>query len=114
MMSKSRQHEFSQALYDIIYHALLGQGVDKTQATTIAEESTDTVLDEFGGENLYIPKNISGKAARRNRQIYDEFTGDNHEVLAKKYGVTLQRIYAIIKEQRQFEFNTRQFYLWDD
>ncbi|MGK8265559.1 Mor transcription activator family protein [Moraxella nonliquefaciens] len=46
--------------------------------------------------------------------MYDEFTGDNHEVLAKKYGVTLQRIYAIIKEQRQFEFNTRQFYLWDD
>ena len=59
-------------------------------------------------------RNISGKAARRNRQIYDEFTGDNHEVLAKKYGVTLKRIYAIIKEQRQFEFNTRQFYLWDD
>ena len=51
MMSKSRQHEFSQALYDIIYHALLGQGVDKIQATAIAEESTDTVLDEFGGEN---------------------------------------------------------------
>lgn len=114
MMSKSRQHEFGQALYDIIYHVLLGQGVDKIQATAIAEESTDTVLDEFGGENLYIPKNISGKAARRNRQIYDEFTGDNHEVLAKKYGVTLKRIYAIIKEQRQFEFNTRQFYLWDD
>ena len=88
MMSKSRQHEFGQALYDIIYHALLGQGVDKIQATA--------------------------KAARRNRQIYDEFTGDNHEVLAKKYGVTLKRIYAIIKEQRQFEFNTRQFYLWDD
>lgn len=61
-MSKSRQHEFSQALYDIIYHALLNQSVNKEQAIAIAEESADTVLDEFGGENLYIPKNISGKA----------------------------------------------------
>lgn len=113
-MSKSRQHEFSQALYDIIYHALIRQGMAGEQALAVAEESTDTVLDEFGGENLYIPKNISGKAARRNRQIYDEFTGDNHDELAKKYGVTLQRIYAIIKEQRHFEFNTRQFSLWDD
>ncbi|OOS08074.1 Mor transcription activator family protein [Moraxella cuniculi DSM 21768] len=113
-MSKSRQHEFSQALYDIIYHALINQGVNKEQAAAIAEESTDTVLDEFGGENLYIPKNISGKAARRNRTIYEEFTGDNHDELAKKYGVTLQRIYTIIKEQRQFELSSRQFCLWDD
>ena len=113
-MSKSRQHEFSQALYDIIYHALIRQGMAGEQAFAVAEESTDTVLDEFGGENLYIPKNISGKAHRRNRQIYDEFTGDNHDELAKKYGVTLQRIYAIIKEQRQFELNARQFSLWDD
>lgn len=113
-MSKSRQHEFSQALYDIIYHALIRQGMVGEQALAVAEESTDTVLDEFGGENLYIPKNISGKAHRRNRQIYDEFTGDNHDELAKKYGFTLQRIYAIIKEQRQFEFNTSQFCLWDD
>lgn len=113
-MSKSRQHEFSQALYDIIYHALIRQGMVGEQVLAVAEESTDTVLDEFGGENLYIPKNISGKAHRRNRQIYDEFTGDNHDELAKKYGVTLQRIYAIIKEQRQFEFNTSQFCLWDD
>ena len=113
-MSKSRQHEFSQALYDIIYHALIRQGMVGEQALAVAEESTDTVLEEFGGENLYIPKNISGKAHRRNRQIYDEFTGDNHDELAKKYGVTLQRIYAIIKEQRQFEFNTSQFCLWDD
>lgn len=110
-MSKSRQHEFSQALYDIIYHALIRQGMSGKQALMVAEESTDTILDEFGGENLYIPKNISGKAARRNRQIYDEFTGDNHDELAKKYGVTLQRIYAIIKEQRQLEFGAHQVYL---
>ncbi|MGK8265560.1 hypothetical protein [Moraxella nonliquefaciens] len=61
MMSKSRQHEFSQALYDIIYHALLGQGVDKTQATTIAEESTDTVLDEFGGRICTFQKTSQAK-----------------------------------------------------
>lgn len=113
-MSKIRQTEFSQALYDIIYHALIRQGITSETALLVAEESTDTVLDEFGGENLYIPKDISGKAHRRNRQIYDEFTGDNHATLAKKYGVTLQRIYAIVKEQRQVEFNSRQFLLWDE
>lgn len=110
-MSKIRQTEFSQALYDIIYHALIRQDVASEVALTVAEESTDTVLDEFGGENLYIPKDISSKAARRNRQIYDEFTGDNHSALAKKYGVTPQRIYTIVKEQRQMEFRGRQFLL---
>ena len=60
-MSKSRQHEFSQALYDIIYHALIRQGMVGEQALAVAEESTDTVLDEFGGEICTFPKTSQAK-----------------------------------------------------
>lgn len=95
---KTRLHEFTQALHDSIYEALMQQNISEPQAQAVAYLVTCGIINHFGGENLYIPRNVSGKTAKRNQQIYDEFTGDNHDQLARKYGITRQRVYAIIKE----------------
>ena len=116
MMTRTQEkvHNFIQSLYHATYQGLMQANINKDQADSIACEITDSVLDEFGGENLYIPRNITGKVAKRNAKIYVEFTGNNHDLLAKKYGLTLQRVYAIIKEEGNRHKKERQPSLFGD
>lgn len=62
----------------------------------------------WGGQNIYFPMGLSYKLSQRDRQIYDDFTGANHSELARKYGVSLQWIYKIVKTVRQEEMARRQ------
>ena len=56
----------------------------------------DRLSLEWSGQNVYIPVVM----ARRNARLYDEFTGDNLHALAKKYRLSLARVYSIIAEER--------------
>jgi mor transcription activator family protein len=104
-----RVHEFTAALLDsLARQMILIGGLPRSTAEKVSEVVVDYVLDEFGGENIYIPRNISGRARARNRKIYEEWSGNNHEELAKKYNITRQRVYAIIKEERQRIFAEKQ------
>ncbi|GFM37713.1 Mor transcription activator family protein [Desulfovibrio psychrotolerans] len=54
------------------------------------------LAEEWGGQLVYIPMNIG----RRNARIYDQFTGDNVHDLAKKFRLSVQRVYKIIADER--------------
>lgn len=51
---------------------------------------------DFGGLQIYIPKNST--LEQRNNLIRREFKGNNHLELARKYHLSIQWIYAILKE----------------
>lgn len=63
----------------------------------------------WGGLNVYVPKSMSLFACEREKQIFNEFTGNNHAYLAKKYGLSLQWIYKIVKRVQKEEIAKRQF-----
>lgn len=54
------------------------------------------LAEEWGGQLVYIPMNIG----RRNARIYEAFTGDNVHELAKKFRLSVQRVYKIIADER--------------
>lgn len=56
----------------------------------------DRLAEEWGGQNVYIPMD----SARRNARLYDEFTGDNVHDLAKKYRLSVARVYSIVADER--------------
>lgn len=58
---------------------------------------------------MYMPKSISLFACKREKQIFNEFTGNNHVSLAKKYALSLQWIYKIVKRVQKEEIAKRQF-----
>lgn len=79
------------------------------------QETADIVLlqlqhlsSELGGLNAYITKELSHHASQKYKTIYSEFTGFNHNELAKKYDLTTVRIYQIISAVRLEEFKSRQ------
>ncbi|AXP78351.1 transcriptional regulator [Haemophilus influenzae] len=56
-----------------------------------------------------MPKSISLFACKREKQIFNEFTGNNHASLAKKYDLSLQWIYKIVKRVQKEEIAKRPF-----
>ncbi|BFR47473.1 Mor transcription activator domain-containing protein [Nitratidesulfovibrio sp. HK-II] len=56
----------------------------------------DRLAEEWGGQNVYIPMD----SARRNARLYNEFTGDNVHDLAKKYRLSVARVYSIVADER--------------
>lgn len=49
-----------------------------------------------GGSMLYVPKCDSLVKALRDRNIQNEFNGENYRLLARKYGLTERRVRDIL------------------
>lgn len=63
----------------------------------------------WGGQLVYFPKD----SKRRATMMYAEFDGGNHADLARKYGVCVQTVYRVIKQERAAR-RMRQCSLLDD
>lgn len=66
------------------------------------------ISQSWGGLNVYMPKALELFACEREKQIYNEFNGVNHAYLAKKYNLSLQWSYKIVKKIQKEEVNKRQ------
>lgn len=87
---------------------LLAEGLDADQAHQIAFKAAEHVREHWGGSLIYIAKGAHFVALQWQKEMYAEFTGDNHEVLAHKYKVSVQYVYQIVKLMRAEEFAKRQ------
>ncbi|MDH3001503.1 transcriptional regulator [Chelonobacter oris] len=88
--------------------------IDKQTAENIGMIVALKTGHNWGGQNIYVPKSMILFACEREKQIYNEFTGNNHSQLAKKYRLSIQWIYKIVKRVQKEEINKRQFQLFDD
>lgn len=79
------------------------------QATDLNEKDKKACIDavlnclrlNFKYHNIYIPTQDRRALLTRNKAIYADFTGHNHNDLARKYSISLQQIYSIIRRQRK-------------
>lgn len=95
----------AQALIDI-------EGMDPAKASQLGRELADRMAGHWGGQNVYFPMGLTMKLSKRDQQIYDAFTGDNQPDLARKFGVSLQWVYRILKIQKQQDIAARQHNLF--
>lgn len=79
---------------------ILKCGIEKNVADNCALATATHLIEQWGGQNIYFPRGHQTFLARRYRQIYQEFNGMNTPDLARKYGVSRQRVYQIIKSVR--------------
>ncbi|OZI14487.1 hypothetical protein CE195_08385 [Sodalis-like symbiont of Philaenus spumarius] len=62
---------------------------------------------------IYIPKQLHSQNLSRNQKIFTDFDGDNHPELSEKYGLSIQRIYAIVKQMKEEHVKQHQGTLFD-
>lgn len=90
----------SELLEDIHAHAaaiIQEHGIDADIADQVGCAIADFLAENWGGQNFTIPKDHRYKVSKRDLDIYEEFDGRNHHILAKKYDTTIRNIYKIIK-----------------
>ena len=88
--------------------------LDGQTAIIISKKLSQHLSCNWGGQLIYFPKNQGGKLDERDKQIYAEFNGKNHQELARKYNLAVQQIYKIVKAVGAHEMANRQGSLLDD
>ncbi|EPE65159.1 Mor transcription activator family protein [Pasteurella multocida] len=78
-------------------------------AKQIGIEVASHIAQSWGGGVIYIPRNLVLLLSERDRRIFNEFNGSNHRELARKYNVSMQWIYQIVKKVTKEEIARRQF-----
>lgn len=62
----------------------------------------------WAGEIIYIPRALLLALSERDLKIWREFNGVNHRELARKYGVSMQWVYQIVKRMQKEEIDRHQ------
>ncbi|HGD3424765.1 TPA: Mor transcription activator family protein [Enterobacter hormaechei] len=92
---------FPEIINDLAFHAsqvlIESINLDSEAAANVGQAIADRMMRNWGGQSIYFPKGISGRASERDYKIYSECDGRNYAELAKKYNLTLQWIYKIVK-----------------
>lgn len=82
---------------------------DDEKAKQIGIELAQCIAENWGGEVIYIPKALLIALSERDLAIWQAFNGTNHRELARKYNVSMQWVYQIVKKVQKEEVAKRQF-----
>lgn len=58
------------------------------------------ILEYFGGMQTYLPRVDTAFREEFDEEIYQAFDGHNHKEVVRTYGITIQRLYEIIRNRR--------------
>ncbi len=88
--------------------------IEPAIADQIGQAVANRMMQVWGGQNVYFPMGMVWKVSQRDREIFREFNGRNHHELARKFGVSLQWVYSVVKRVRKEELDRMQGKLFAD
>ena len=97
--------EFFEEFLSLSRHAIAAAvqpEVDADKAEALAQRITESFLSVWGGCSVYLPKAEYVQRLRRDRAIFQAFTGGEECAarLARQYGLSTIYVYRICREQR--------------
>lgn len=75
--------------------------VDAKTAEQVSNELAYRLSQHWGGSMFYVTKKNAWQAHKRDMEIWDAFTGNNHHELVQKFGLSLPYIYEILARMRK-------------
>ncbi|EFB1759102.1 DNA-binding protein [Escherichia coli] len=88
--------------------------IEPAIADQIGQAVANRMMQVWGGQNVYFPMGMVWKVSQRDQEIFREFNGRNHHELARKFGVSLQWVYSVVKRVRKEEISRLQGQLFED
>lgn len=70
----------------------------QTMIGLVGREDTVRLLQRFAGLQVFFPSLKAAHARYRNIQIQRSFTGSNHKELARRFHLSVQSIYNIVRD----------------
>lgn len=81
-----------------IAESLQRNGVEQAEAERIALDATDVLRFTHGGDAPYIPRGYLFDIYNEHKEMWEAFTGDNYEELARKFDCTVRHVRRVIAE----------------
>ncbi|EAQ9804689.1 hypothetical protein EAN25_07865 [Salmonella enterica] len=114
-MGATTQKELMNGLMEAVITILTErQGVPVMTACRVASAFAERMSFVWANSVIRIPKGIAYNTLKRNKALFDNFDGNNHAWLGRKYGISIQRVYTIVKEMRQAYIESLQVDMFDD
>lgn len=82
--------------------------IDPELAAHAAHEIMMAFAEHWGGDSVYVPKADTLQRHSRDLAIWDDFRGDNHAALSRKYRISKVWVYAIVKRMSRIDADRRQ------
>ena len=101
MSTHAKEERRAELLVAIISHvsdSLVKTGIKEEQAYDIAVNLSDSLRHLFGGQMFYMPKGQELDTLIKHHQIFREFNGRNQEELSRKYNISVQHLYRVMKK----------------
>lgn len=92
---------FYETLRASISTALERTSIDTQRAAQIANDAAARVCNNLGGQTLYIPVRRKQTLLKRDAEIFAAFRGNNAPELSVRYGLSVVRVYQILKQERE-------------
>ncbi|WP_211232714.1 Mor transcription activator family protein [Marinobacterium litorale] len=97
---EGRRHELLEDVHARAAEVAKELGIDPDLADQIGCAIADHLAQNWGGQNFTIPMDYHYRIGKRDSEIYDLFTGNNHHILAREFGMTVRGIYKVIARVR--------------
>lgn len=72
-------------------------GIAIQDAEEIGIDIAEAVAKDWGGQVIYVPKNLAYDVSKKHLEIYGKFTGHNHAELASEYNMAMPTVYRILR-----------------
>jgi len=77
-----------QLLTEIISDHLINDAIEAERASLISKNVVNEVTELLGGQLVYLKNNTRARIDEKHRQILNDFTGNNHTEVCRKYQIT--------------------------
>lgn len=108
---------YPELLADMATHAktlFVQKGIADETAHQVAWDLAEFLRTHWSKQTIYFPEAVSLEARRRAAGMFAEFNGRNIAELAKKYDVSVQHAYRMIRYMRAESVLANQGRLFDD
>ena len=105
----SKAPEIIKSIWDVLVDHLTNEhNFTNDEAESVSTCVVNHLVNDWRGQIIYFPKFAQLKNTPRDIAIYQQFNGSNQSDLAKKYNLSVPRIYRIIEQVRKDEVARRQ------
>lgn len=96
-----RRNTMLRDLSEMVAELLVQQGVDQDAAVDASEELAFQIHRRWAGITFAFPARDDLARERLKKHLIAEYTGGNADELVRKYGVTEDYIYTVLREHRR-------------
>lgn len=102
--------ELLEQMGQLIGRKLVEHGFSIDKVSSMAFDITETIRNEIGGVQQYIPRGVRYQLSKRDEIIFQGFNGRNYHELAHQYNLSEMQIRNIIKRSagREHEHSATQ------